>query len=175
MDNVGRLYSQVAAQADVSPEKAQVAVYLYNLAQQGKSIGDACRMTRMERPDVRNVARDWGFQFTDYAPSLPLPLEWHKVKRGIWELRLPDGTAVADMKSNHGDYVAEWRGGGNAESGSKPEVAARRLSIEIERQSLKLFGVDDVAIGFTGPDGVRERLAPEVAANSQKFAEALAA
>jgi hypothetical protein len=87
MDNSGRLYAQVAAEAGVGADKAMIACYLSNLARDGKTMDEAARLLRKERADVRDYARNWGIPFRDYERSdRPLILTWRKEKRGQWKL-----------------------------------------------------------------------------------------
>lgn len=161
MDNSGRLYSQVAAEAGVSPDKAMIACYLSNLSAEGKSIGEACALMRQPRPIVRDYARDWGISFSDYRPSpQPLLLEWRKERRGRWVLKF-DGLIVAEAESDgEGGYVArqsderDW-----TVTGSSADVAIRRMSNQLERASFEIFGVDDVVVSMFDTQGHRIHLA----------------
>jgi hypothetical protein len=175
MNNEGRLCSQVAAQAGVTPDKALTAVYLSNLAKAGKTIDQAAALARLHRSDVRNVARDWGFQFVDYKPGAPARLTWQKLKRGSWALHAEDGTSVAVADADgKGGYTAALDVNTRAD-GSSALVAARRLSRAIDRRARDLFGTDDVLIIFEHPEGWTEHLAPPVAENPGKLRAALAA
>lgn len=177
MDNSGRLYSQVAAEAGVTTEKAMVACYLLNLSRQGKSLDEAAALLRQSRASARDYARDWGIAFKDYsAAAVPLAIDWRKEKRGRWVLEI-DGALVAEAESDgKGGYRArpagsrEWSHGG-----SRATVAIRLLSLMLERQSVRIFGVDDVVISMLDADGIRERLAPKMAANTVDLQRALAA
>jgi hypothetical protein len=174
MDNNGRLYSQVAAEAGVTSEQAMVACYLANLANEGRTLDQAATLLRKERHEARAVARDWSIRFTDYvtAPK-PLALTWEKAKRGRWELSIGGELIAEAVSDGHGGYDAK-RGADAPFGGSKAEVAIRRLSADLERRSVEIFGVDDVVIFIKLADGV-ERMAPKLADNPKRLAEALAA
>jgi len=175
MQNEGRLYSQVAAEAGVSTEKAMVACYLSNLSKQGKTLGEAAELIRTPRHAARDYARDWGISFSDYMTSLqPLTLTWTKPKRGRWELML-DGLliAVADADGK-GGYIAHRTNPALTVAGSDAEVAIRRLSVEIEQRSLEILGCDDVVIKIDQA-GEISRMAPKPVADPGKLRRALAA
>jgi hypothetical protein len=176
MDNEGRLYSQVAAQAGVAPEKALAAVYLSNLARCGKRLDEAAQLARMERHCVRDIARDWGFEFVDYQPQPPVRAVWEKAKRGgPWLLKNREGRVIATVESDgHGAYNASV-GGAFAADGSSAFVAAKRASREIDRRSVEFFGVEDIEILFRHPDGTVDQVAPSVAENAPALKMALAA
>ena len=175
MQNEGRLYSQVAAEAGVTTEKAMVACYLSNLSKQGKTLGEAAALIRSPRYAARDYARDWGIPFSDYmASSQPLTLTWTKPRRGRWELML-DGLLIASADAGGGGgYNAKLARPAIATSGSDAEVAIRRLSVEIEQRSLEIFGVDDVVIEIEQAGEVT-RMAPKPAADPMKLRRALAA
>lgn len=171
MDNEGRLYSQVAAQAGVTPERAMVACYLSNLSKAGKTMDEAATLLRKQRCDVREYARDWGISFVDYSPApQPLRLEWVKPKRGRWELKIGDAEIAEAITDGNGcgSYMAR-RGTGDWHYGSSAEIAIRRLSEEMERDSVGLFGVDDVVISMQGSG----RVAPKEPGDAHKLAAAL--
>lgn len=175
MENEGRLFSQVAAEAGVPIERAMVACYLLNLSKQGKSLDDAATLIRKPRCEARDYARDWGISFSDYMTTArPLILTWTKPKRGRWELLL-DGLliAVADA-DGHGGYKAHRTNPELVAYGSDAEVAIRRLSIELERRSVEIFGLDDVVIEID-QGGELSRMAPKLAEDPHKLRRALAA
>jgi len=175
MQNEGRLYSQVAAEAGVTTEKAMVACYLSNLSKQGKTLREAAELIRTPRYAARDYARDWGISFSDYkASARPLKLTWTKPKRGHWELML-DGLLIASADADgEGGYKAKHAGLAIATSGSDAEVAIRRLSVEIEQRSLEIFGVDNVVI-WMDQAGEVTRMPPKLAADPMKLRRALAA
>lgn len=175
MDNNGRLYGQVAAEAGVSVETAMTACYLANLAKEGRTLDQAAALLRKGRADARDYARDWRISFADYTTSpKPLTLIWQKEKRGLWRLDV-GGEPIATATANGAlGYKAQSFSGDAATTGSDAEIAIRRLSIMLERQSLSLFGVDDVVITMDGNDGLSQ-VAPKQADNSAKLASALAA
>lgn len=175
MQNEGRLYSQVAAEAGVTTEKAMVACYLSNLSKQGKTLGEAADLIRTPRHAARDYARDWGISFSDYmASAQPLTLTWTKPKRGRWELML-DGLVIAAADADgQGGYIAHLTKPAITVAGSDAEVAIRRLSVEIERLSVEIFGVDDVVIEIDQAGEVA-RMAPKPAADPMKLRRALAA
>lgn len=175
MQNEGRLYSQVAAEAGVTIEKAMVACYLLNLSREGKTLDQAAQLTRKDRCEVRDYARDWGIAFTDYvtAPQ-PLQIAWEKVKRGRWELKL-DGLLIAAADADGaGGYIATRLTQNITCNGSSAEIAMRRLSIELERRSVEIFDLDDVRIDMI-EDSQRTTLAPQPAADPRKLRTALGA
>lgn len=177
MDNEGRLFSQVAAEAGVSAETAMVACYLLNLSRKGKSMDDAAALMRKGRAEVRSYARDWGISFSDYMTSpQPLRLTWVKTKRGRWELSL-DGLLIAFAVSDGsgtGSYVAKRETHELVEFGSSAEIAIRRLSEKLEQHSVAIFGLDDVQIFMAFEHG-HDLVAPKSDADTGKFRRALAA
>ena len=180
MHNEGRLHAQVAAEAGVTTEKAMVACYLSNLAKDGKTLDEAAALLRKERCEARDIARDWGIAFSDYAPAAqPLSLTWQKEKRGRWLLML-DGAAIAQAVSDGAGGYQAWRLSadkriGAKVEGSNAEVAMRRVSAALDRQSVAIFGVDDVRIAMVDADGLVTALAPKVADNHAALRKALAA
>lgn len=170
MDNNGRLYSQVAAQAGVTPERAMVACYLSNLSKAGRTMDEAASLLRKHRADVREFARDWNISFVDYDRTRrPLELAWAKVKRGRREMTVGADTIAEAISDGSGGYKARF----STEAwhhGSSAEIAIRRASSDIERRSVELFGVDDIVIVMDGYG----RVAPKIAENTKKLARALA-
>lgn len=184
MQNEGRLYSQVAAEAGVTTEKAMVACYLSNLSKQGKTLDEAATLLRKQRCEARDVARDWGITFRDYSTApRPLALAWVKEKRGRWILAV-DGAVIAEAVSDgRGGYDARELARGNpnrariAAMGSKAEIAIRRLSTDLERLSVEIFGVDDIEIRLTDETigGGYIVMAPKPSENVAQLRQALAA
>lgn len=180
MHNEGRLFSQVAAEAHVTNEKAMVACYLANLAKDGKTLDEAATLLRKPRYEARDVARDWGIVFSDYSPATtPLSMDWAKEKRGRWILTV-DGLTIAEAVSDGAGGYHAWRLAGEKRigarhEGSNAEVAIRRLSIALERDSVAIFGVDEIRIGMPDPDGAYIALAPKIADNRAELCRALAA
>lgn len=177
MDNNGRLWQQVAAMAQVPPERAVAACYLANLAAAGKTLDEAATLMRKDRGAARDYARDWGIRFVDYVASdRPLCLTWTKAKRGRWELMLGDvlvASAVSDGKGT-GGYEAVKNGEDLTFIGSCAEIAMRRLSLDLERRSVAIFGLDDVEINIAFDNGISQ-VAPELEPNALKLRSALAA
>lgn len=177
MHNEGRLFSQVAAEAGVPIEKAMIACYMLNLSREGKTLDEAAMLLRKDRCDAREYARDWGIAFSDYMTSpQPLSLSWQKAKRGRWELML-DGLLIAVATSDgrgDGSYTAKRESHSLECGGSSAEIAIRRLSAELEKQSVEVFGLDDVQI-WMEDDGHRDLLAPQPATDPAKLRRALAA
>lgn len=68
MDNSGRMFAQVAAEAGVSPNRAKIAVYMSELARNGRSLADAATSLRRHQETVKKVARDFMIDFPDYRP-----------------------------------------------------------------------------------------------------------
>jgi hypothetical protein len=173
MESSSKLYTQIAAQAGVSEADAQRAAYLRDLAADGRTLDSAAALLRIERADARDIARDWGIAFPDYQSTTPVQMVWSKPRRGEWELRHGDTVVARALSDGHGGYKGQWEMA-NASIGSagpNAEVAARRLSKQIERQSIGLFGVDDIEIVFPEA-GV---LAPIPAAEAPRMRQALAA
>lgn len=174
MESTSRLHVQIAIDAGVSEDEAKVAAYMLDLSRAGKTLDHAASLLRKERGDARDVARDWGISFPDYTPTTPRKLAWHKPVRGEWVMQ--DGQAVLARitpKVDNGTrrYWARWEydNGYLSAEGSSAEIAARRLSKMIERQSLPLFGMDDIEIHFLDAG----RLAPDRAADPFKLRSAL--
>lgn len=164
MDNTGRSWQQVAAEASVAPEVAMTACYLANCAREGKSLDQAAQLLRKDRSEARSYARDWGIRFVDYvtAPQ-PLALVWTKPKRGLWTLMLGD-VMVAEATpdgNGTGGYGARKNGEETHYFGSSAEIAIRRLSANLEARSVEIFGVDDVSIAMDLPDGRQHLVPPE--------------
>lgn len=179
MDSSGRLYSQVAAEAGVSPERAMVACYLADLSRAGRSMNEAASLLRKERGEVRDYARDWGISFSDYRRAAkPMELTWRKANLG-WELVGPGGAKIADSLSAVENGTRRCYAqlidlpGGEVCDGSSHDVAIRRLSLQIDRRSLDLFGVDDITICVVR-DGISEQVAPKMADEPAKLQAALA-
>jgi len=174
VDSSGRSWRQVAAEAEVSDERAMVACYLADLARAGKSMNEAASLLRKGRGEVRTYARDWGLRFTDYqtAPQ-PLQLIWKKPKRGLWTLEI-EGGVIAEAIANGGLGYKARRIGHDWHVGSNAEIAMRRLSAEMERDSLDLFGVDDVVISMQIEGVGRGRLAPTEEPRAHRLQSALA-
>lgn len=173
MHNEGRLYSQVAAEAGVPTEKAMIACYLLNLSKEGKTLDEAAALTRRDRCEVRDYARDWGISFSDYMTSpQPLVVTWEKAQRGLWELKL-DGLVIATAISDGtgtGGYIAQRKSHSMRADGSTAEIAMRRLSAELERRSVEIFDLEDVQIWMGG-----DLLAPLPSADPATLRKALAA
>lgn len=181
METHRRLSSQVAAEAEVAADVATLAVYLLDLSRAGKTLDQAAALTRRERWQVRDIARDWGIAFPDYEARAPRVMTWARERPGRWTLKL-DGLDVAEATS---EELSPGRRGYRARSlmdaapedseGSSAEVAIRRLSIRLDQQARRLFDADDVAIWMQFPDGCRDQMAPKVAEQPERLRRALAA
>jgi hypothetical protein len=68
MDNIGRLFDQVAAEAGVSANRAKLAVYVMGLASAGRSLADTANALRRKPDTVKVLARDFMIDFPDYRP-----------------------------------------------------------------------------------------------------------
>lgn len=68
MDNIGRLFSQVAAEAKVSSNKAKLAVYVMGLAKDGRSLDDVAKGLRRKPETIKTLAREFMIDFPDYRP-----------------------------------------------------------------------------------------------------------
>ena len=182
MHNEGRLFSQVAAEAGVPNEKAMVACYLLNLSRQGKTLDEAAALLHKDRCEARDYARDWAIAFVDYDTTRqPLRLVWRKEKRGYWLLAV-DGLQIAEaVADGEGGYIGRELATGSypgrarlASDGSKAEIAMRRLSLDLERRSIEIFGVDDVVI-FIADAECQEQVAPKINDDVARLRTALAA
>lgn len=68
MDNIGRLFSQVAAEAEISANRAKVAVYVMGLAKDGRSLADVAKGLRRKPETIKVLAREFMIDFPDYRP-----------------------------------------------------------------------------------------------------------
>lgn len=68
MDNIGKLWTQVAAEAGCTTNTAKVAVYLRGLAAQGKTIEQAAALLKRKPDYIRRYARTFLIDFSDYRP-----------------------------------------------------------------------------------------------------------
>lgn len=173
MDNGGRSWQQVAAEAKVPAERAMIACYLSNLSRAGRSMEDAANLLRKGRGEVRTIARDWGLRFSDYSPApQPLLLTWLKPKRGRWELAI-DGALIAEAVAAGDDGYKARRIDREWHRGSTAEIAIRRLSEDMERDCLDLFGVDDVVIVMKQDGFTAHQVAPAVEDRAETLRRAL--
>lgn len=68
MDNIGRLFDQVAAEAGVSANRAKLAVYVMGLASAGRSLEETAAALHRKPDTVKVLARDFMIDFADYRP-----------------------------------------------------------------------------------------------------------
>ncbi|WP_420140181.1 hypothetical protein [Sphingomonas sp.] len=68
MENPGRLFGQIAAEAGITEAKAKVALYLMGLAEQGRSLDYAAGALQKKPSTVRTYARDFLIDFADFRP-----------------------------------------------------------------------------------------------------------
>lgn len=68
MDNIGRLWHQVAAEAGVSSNKAKLAVYVMGLADQGKTLAYIAAQIHRKPEVVKKLSREFIIDFPDYRP-----------------------------------------------------------------------------------------------------------
>jgi hypothetical protein len=68
MDNPGRLFGQIAAEAQCSANRAKVAVYLMGLSRDGRSVSEACTALRRSEATIKDYAREFMIDFSDYRP-----------------------------------------------------------------------------------------------------------
>jgi hypothetical protein len=68
VENIGKPWSQVAAEAGCTPNKARLAVYLSGLAKNGKTIEAAAQMVRRKPDNIKLYAREFMIDFPDYRP-----------------------------------------------------------------------------------------------------------
>lgn len=163
MDNTGKMFSQVASAANVSEQQATIACYMLNLAKDGRSLNDAAALLRLSRAEARDHARSWAISFADYDATAPklLSIAWVKERRGCWTLAVSGDVVAVAESDGEGGYRARREGATQWQwRGSSAAVAIKRASREIERDSLTIFGVDDVVIVGPGADGKVAQLAP---------------
>lgn len=68
MSNSSKLWSQIAAEAGCTPNKAKVAAYLSDLAAKGEPLTRAAQLLRRKPDYVRRYAREFLIDFPDYRP-----------------------------------------------------------------------------------------------------------
>jgi len=68
MENCGRLFGQIAAEAGVTANRAKLAVYLTGLSSQGRSIDYAAGALRKSPETIKLYAREFLIDFADYRP-----------------------------------------------------------------------------------------------------------
>lgn len=68
MENSGRLFGQIAAEAGVTPNRAKLAVYLMGLSQQGRTVDYAAGALRKKPDTIKTYAREFLIDFADYRP-----------------------------------------------------------------------------------------------------------
>lgn len=68
MDNIGRLFDQVAAEAGVSANRAKLAVYVMGLASAGRPLAEVAKGLRRKPDTLKVLAREFMIDFTDYRP-----------------------------------------------------------------------------------------------------------
>jgi hypothetical protein len=68
MKNIGKLWTQIAAEAGCTANKAKVAVYLRGLSEDGKTLDEAASLMRRKPDYIRRYAREFLIDFADYRP-----------------------------------------------------------------------------------------------------------
>ena len=68
MDNPDRMFSQIAAEAKISTNKAKVALYLHGLATQGRTLEYAAKALRRKPDTIKAMAREFMIDLADYRP-----------------------------------------------------------------------------------------------------------
>lgn len=68
MDNPERLFSQIAAEGGITANKAKVALYLYGLAGQQRSVEYCAKALRRKPATIKAIARDFIIDLADYRP-----------------------------------------------------------------------------------------------------------
>ena len=68
MDNIGRLFDQVAAEAGVTASRAKLAVYVMGLASSGRSLSDTASALKRKPETLKTLARDFMIDFPEYRP-----------------------------------------------------------------------------------------------------------
>ncbi|MEA1083231.1 hypothetical protein SFC76_03075 [Sphingomonas sp. CD22] len=146
-----------------------------NLAREGRTLDETAALLLKPRNEARDFARDWGIAFPDYVAKRPLVLTWALEERGCWSLKV-DGLLLASATANRnggGAYTARREDIDFETGGSTAEIAMRRMSVELEREAVAIFGVDDVQIWMAGPHR-DDLLAPDVTEDPSALRSALA-
>lgn len=68
MDNPSRMFSQIAAEDGITESRAKLALYLFGLAKDGRSLADAAHGLRRKQDTIKRIARDFMIDFHDYHP-----------------------------------------------------------------------------------------------------------
>lgn len=68
MENQGRLFGQIAAEAGISKRRAKIALYLSGLAGEGRTLTYAASALRLQPSTIRTYAKDFLIDFSDYRP-----------------------------------------------------------------------------------------------------------
>jgi len=68
MDNPGKLFGQIAAEAGVTSSKAKIAVYLLGLARDGRTLEYAATSLRRSEETIKEYCREFHIDMADYKP-----------------------------------------------------------------------------------------------------------
>lgn len=68
MENSGRLFGQIAAEAGVTANKAKLCIYLQGLSEQGRSLSYAASLLRRKPATIKALSREFMIDFSDYRP-----------------------------------------------------------------------------------------------------------
>ncbi|MXP42963.1 hypothetical protein [Allopontixanthobacter sediminis] len=68
MKNSSKLFSQIAAEAGCTPNKAKTAAFLFGLSEDGSTIDRAARLLCMKPNTIKVYAREFLIDFADYRP-----------------------------------------------------------------------------------------------------------
>lgn len=68
MDNIGRLFGQVAAEGGVTASRAKLAVYVMGLAEAGRPVSDVASALRVAPETVKRLSRAFLIDFVDFVP-----------------------------------------------------------------------------------------------------------
>ena len=68
MNNGSKLWTQIAAEAGCTPNKAKVAAYLSDLAENGTPLARAAELLKRKTDYVKRYSREFLIDFPDYRP-----------------------------------------------------------------------------------------------------------
>lgn len=68
MDSPSRLWSQIAAEAGISANRAKLAAYITDLAKDGRTLVDAAKAVRRSPEVMKKLSREFMIDWPDYRP-----------------------------------------------------------------------------------------------------------
>lgn len=68
MDSPSRLWSQIAAESGITANRAKLAAYVTDLANDGRSLEQAARAVRRSPEVMKKLSRDFMIDWPDYRP-----------------------------------------------------------------------------------------------------------